>query len=380
MPVTYPTLLPLLKSKQLYLLLFAWLLVQSLLYMQYGIKPILESLKYIKAGHYLAEHGRLAESRYLFYFSTTFLIAVCTKLGLGFGGVVVFQLLLNALATFQFYKALQFVQTKAWSAFAATLLLIFCLPYQTWNFYLYTESLFYSFILLFFSHCIRSKTLTASNVLAQLLLLLVVIISRPLGILFLPVWVVYLISKAGRRWRPLLVAASVASGAVFVLVSNFILGHIADWSMLTSAENNEIICDVPVGAPLALDALKNKPPVTQLLSYLYAYPRHFAGLAAERLYRFFFLVRPYYSALHNGFLLLLCGLLYLPILANFLFSQKKRLQHPIAFPISAILFFSASIALQCDDWHNRFLLALVPLFLYCGVFLLLEKFFGNRSV
>ena len=139
------------QQTQLCILFFSWIIVQSFLYTYYGIKPILESEKYIGAAKYLIANGHLPQLRYSFYLTTTLLIAFCTKLGLGFAGVVALQLILNFLATFLFFKALFKLQTHSYSALCTTLLLIFNIPYQTWNFYLYTESVFYSFVLLFFT-------------------------------------------------------------------------------------------------------------------------------------------------------------------------------------------------------------------------------------
>lgn len=368
---------PIQKKKQLLLLLFSWVLIQSLLYSHHGIQPILESLKYINAAQYLIENGHLPELRYFFYLTTTLVIAFFTKTGLGFAGVIWFQLLLNAIATLQFYKALCTLQTKPYSAFAATLLLILCIPFQSWNFYLYTESLFYSCILLFFSHCIRSKQLSFTSVFTQAVLLLLVIVSRPLGILFLPCWIIYVIGKANNKWKVVLITASVASLALFVFIANLILGNISDWPILTSAENNEIICDMPVGDKMNLEAFKNKPPLAQLFSYIYAHPLHFGRLAVQRLFRFFFLVRPYYSLLHNAALIGLCFILYTPLLIGVFTFRKRFFSSTAVFLVSIILLFCIAVALQCDDYHNRFHHAIIPVFLYCGIFGTFEEY--NKS-
>ena len=366
---------------QLQLLLLAWVAVQGALFFSYRIKPILESEKYIYAARYLISNGHFTELRYYFYLTTTLVIALCLKTGLGFGGVVFFQLVCNLLATYCFYTSLYKLQQKLYSALLATLLLIFCIPYQTWNFYLYTESFFYSFILLFFAYCLRPARLSFRIIAIQFLLLAIVVVSRPLGILFLPCWIIFLVEKSPRRVRPPLIIAFISGMIVLAYISNLILGNIGDWKILTSAENNEIICDMPIGIKLNLDVLKNKPPVAQLFAYIRAYPLHFGKLAVERFRYFLLLTRPYYSQLHNLFLSFLCLVLYVPILLNVFWAGKNGSNiKPVAFPVAIILVFCAAICLQCDDYHNRFHHAIIPVFLYCGVFFFIEKLPFDRTL
>jgi len=366
------------RRTQLLILLFAWLGIQTLLYIHYGVQPILESLKYINAGKYLLTNGHLPELRYYFYLTTTLLITFCLKTGLGFTGVVLFQLGINAWAAFRFYQALSVIQTKSYSALLTTLFLICCIPYQTWNFYLYTESLFYSFTLLFFAQCIQTKQLSFTTVILQTLFLLLVILSRPLGILFLPCWIVYLIAKSGKQMQLLLIVASVVSVLAFFFISNLILGNISDWGILTSAENNEIICDVPVGSKLNLETLKSKPPLAQLYLYITTHPLHFFQLAFKRLYYFFVLARPYYTAFHNLFLYLIDLALYVPVLLSLPFAWKRHTNTTALFSVSIIAIFCTAICLQCDDYHNRFHHAIIPVFLYCGLYGLFEKITSQK--
>jgi hypothetical protein len=170
-----------------------------------------------------------------------------------------------------------------------------------------------------------------------------------------------------------LIIASVASSIIFIFISNFILGNIKDWNILMPAEYNQVICDMPVGNTLNLHYLKSKPPVVQLLSYISIYPQKFGTLALQRLYFFFFLIRPYYSKFHNIYLCLLSLILYIPLAVNFILPKCKRMFSTALYPISVIVVFCIAVSLQCDDYHNRFHHTIIPIFLYCGTFFLLEK-------
>lgn len=358
---------------QLIVIVLAWLIVQITLFILTGIKPVLESLKYINAAKQLITTGTLPEIRYLFYLSTTLVIAFCLQLKLGYVGVVFFQLIINFLATIHFYHALKKVQRHSFSALITTLLLILCIPYQSWNFYLYTESLFYSFTLLFFASCISTKIMTAKTIFIQFTWLLFAIISRPLGILFLPCWLLFLINKSKRQTKPYLIIGLFIGSAFFLFIANLILGNIRDWQILKPAEFNYIICDIPTDSKNDLQHLKDKTPIVQLVRYVIAYPTDFIRLVVERLAAFYLLVRSYYSKFHNLYLLFLCCILYVPIVINAFNNFKRKTYFKNLYLSSLILLmFTFAISLQCDDYHNRFHHTLIPVFAYCGLFYLLD--------
>lgn len=361
------------QKKQLGILFLIWLIVQGALFYKYGIDATQESLKYIGAAKTLLAQGHLPETRYFFYLSTTLLIVFCLKTGLGYGGVVFFQLLLNLYATWAFFNALKSRETKRHSAFFTTLLLIFFLPYQTFNFYLYTESIFYSSALLFFSSCLRYCEPSRRVLLTQALFLCLTILSRPLGIIFLPCWVFFLAWK--HSVRPLVILLSFALALVLgVVVVNTIMTTIGDWQILKPAEYGYIICDIPTRSKLELDYLKSHSPLMQLGYFVWEYPAEALRLTARRLQAFFLLSRSYYSKGHNLFLLFYAAVLTLPFLYS-LFSAKRMFPDKPLFYLclSIVLGFAFAIALQCDDYSNRFHHTIVPVFLFGGAFLLLEK-------
>ncbi|MBC7861324.1 MAG: hypothetical protein IAF38_00035 [Bacteroidia bacterium] len=366
-------IISLVASNQLTILVIFWLIVQSGLFYAYGIDATLESLKYIGAAEELLKNGRLPETRYFFYLTTTLIIAFCLKTGLGFGGVVLIQLALNFFATVTFFKALKHIQQKKLTAFLTVFLLISFLPYQTWNFFLYTESVFYSSALLFFASCLRYKEVTKKNLLLQIFFLGLTIISRPLGIIFLPCWLLFIAQK--KRIKPAILAATFFVAMVLaVIIVNTIMGNISDWQILKSAEYGYIICDIPAGARIDLTYLKDHSPFTQLALFLTQHPDAFFSLCFKRLQAFFLLNRSYYSKPHNIYLLFYAALFIIPLLLNLIFFLRRLPNRTLYnFCLFIVGGFSLAIALQCDDYHNRFHHTIVPVFLFSGVFLLLEK-------
>ena len=365
-------------KQQTILLLLAWIIVQSILYVRFGVDASLESLKYIGAANDLIDKGQLPETRYFFYLSTTLLIAFCIKTGLGYGGVVVIQLLLNLFATFSFYRSLRLVQQKSLSAFLTVLLLISFLPYQGWNFFLYTESVFYSSALLFFSSCIRFSQLKKKAIWTQAFFLLLTIVSRPLGIIFLPCWILFLAFK--KKIKPIVIGATLLLGIIIaVIVVNTILSTIGDWHALRPAEFGYIICDIPTRDKLALDHLKQYSPFTQIGLFVLQHPGEFIRLSVTRLEAFYLLKRGYYSTPHNLYLLFYAMVFALPLLYTIVMRKKIVAKGLFAFSLFIITGFTLAVVLQCDDYHNRFHHTIVPVFLFGGVFLLLETFRSLNS-
>ena len=350
-----------------------WVATQTGLFFFFGINSDLESLKYIRAAENLLQNGHFPEVRYFFYLTTTLVIALGLKTGAGFTGVVIIQLIINFIATFRFYFALKHLEKKRFSAFITTLLLVTFFPYQAWNYYLFTESLFYSSALLFFASCLMYTTITRKAIAVQLLFLVLTIISRPLGIVFLPCWILFIARKQKINFA-LFLTLFVSAAVVAVVVCNIILGNIGDWEILKPAEYGYIICDIPSRAYMSLSPFKQHSPLLQLWLFVINYPSYFLQLTVDRLQAFFFLIRSYYSASHNLYLAAYAAIFLAPAVVN-LFLYRKKIFTTATSLLSFLIVaaFSTAIMLQCDDYHNRFHHAIIPVFLYCGAFLLLEK-------
>jgi hypothetical protein len=154
----------------------------------------------------------------------------------------------------------------------------------------------------------------------------------------------------------------------------------SDWSMRRSILDQSLICDIPDTNGNKNIVLSDNPSqLYQLFFYItHNFPIAFK-LALVRLRYFFFMVRDYYSIIHNAYLLVYLISIYLLIIFRF----KKiydALSKPLGtFIISVILLFALTISLQCDDYHNRFFLTLMPIFMTLPVVALFYKRQINNS-
>ena len=123
--------------------------MQILFYNQYGVVTNLEAIKYInEANHFLAT-GKYSTNNFLFYSTQILIIAFCIQLKISFLFIVLFQMLLNAISIICFYKLANYISKNVSISFVSTLYFLVFYYYHLYNTFLFTESLYFSFSLIF---------------------------------------------------------------------------------------------------------------------------------------------------------------------------------------------------------------------------------------
>lgn len=349
-------------------IIIAWVIATFLLYLKFGVGFNLESVKYIREADHLIREQSFSQARYLFYLGTIAIIALNKLIGTGLYGAVLMIMLINASAYLVFYRALKIHFQSAFPALAIVFLLMGFWPYQQWSLFLYTECLFYSLLLFLFAHLLRVKKFNLKAVAGSLLLVLALMITRPLGILFaLPV-LLFFFTLMTRRQRILLWGFTLVAFAAGAWIIQVVFTTTPDWSMHRAVMEENIICDMtPPVITYQPDVTESRNPFYQLFYYITHNFPHFAELALTRLRYFFGMIRPYYATTTNLFIGAYLLLMYLAIISGF---RKQRWVFPRGirlFMWSSILLFALAIAVQCDDYHNRFFLALLPIIVTMAV-------------
>jgi hypothetical protein len=133
--------------------------------------------------------------------------------------------------------------------------------------------------------------------------------------------------------------------------------------MTRALTEDSIICDIPRNdATRQLDLSHSSNQLYQLFYYITHNFSHFASLAFIRLRYFFLMVRSYFSTFHNFFLLAYLIVLYGSALMGIKRIIKLLPVSLTVFLFTTIMLFAFTIALQCDDYHNRFALTLMPFY------------------
>ncbi|HEX6191650.1 MAG TPA: glycosyltransferase family 39 protein, partial [Chitinophagaceae bacterium] len=202
------------------LLVILFCLVQAGLVIAFGVYTKEEATKYIYEADFFLQQGQFSQPKYIFYSLYIFLQILAFKLHAGFIGVYIFQLLLNGLATVCFYKLALKVSGDKKAAFISTALLILCIPFQKWTAYLFTESIFFSLVIIFTYVLFTQYKNANTRPLLLLLLLFLLIISRPTGMLLIPASLIlasHYLWANGKKWLMLAVWLPGIAGLILLL-------------------------------------------------------------------------------------------------------------------------------------------------------------------
>lgn len=347
------------------MLVIVFCLVQTGLLLAFGIYTQEEAVKYVYEAGYFTQHGTFSQPKYVFYSGYIFLHVLSNIVNAGFAGVYILQLLLNALATWCFYRLALKVSAGRTTAFISTLLLLLCIPFQKWTVYLFTESVFFSLVIIYcYVLFARYRSVYTKAALALLLLFLLVI-ARPTGMLVLPATMllasVYLFKRGKKPWAFIIWLPGLAGLAV--LLDMAIKGK-GEFDFIKPFVEEHIVCGLPRADTSAKLAYDNS--LQSLLQYIGQNFLTVLKLGIVRLGAFFGMVRSYYSGMHN--LLLIAGFYPVYVLAGLgSLYLKRNAGLFFIFSIALIATFAVSVMLTCDDWHNRFIMPVMPLILlYAG--------------
>lgn len=358
------------KKKGLILLIIFWLLVQAFLLITQGINTGGESINKIQeAENLISGKGLSSKSDYL-YLTEIFLIFLKLKAHAGYGAVIAIQLILNLSALIYFYKFLNSFYSSKILSFTGCLILLACFPYQIYNTFLYTESIFFSLSLIYSCYLLQLKKLSLPNIFILFLFLFLLCITRPSGIFFMAATIVYLFFFISKTINPVVKAAvfiTVSCFALFIL--NYLMASGGGIDILLPFKDERVICGIPTLSYNAdIKTVQNGNSLYGLIYYVTHNFSQFSRLALLKSKAFFGLVRPYYSYGHNVFLVIYFYTLYALIILNIIKINKKL---PVAFIyfIALTVIYWLSVVFSCDEWHNRFFITLTPFFIIPALYL-----------
>ena len=350
-------------SNRDYLIVVAlWVVAELLLFGKFGFYFQMEAEKYVSEANFILQNQHLSQGRYLFYLSTILIIALSISMKIGLYGAVLIIMIINLAGYLYFFKALKRVFKSRLPAFLVILFLLSFWPYQTWSLFLYTECLFYSVVMFLFSRLLLFEKMDLKFVGSTFFILTLVIISRPLGVLFVLPVLSFLFFHLTRGQKIFFYGVVILAFFLLGWVVQVVFTTTPDWNMQRAFLEENIICDMPaVISNTQLEVSDHPNQLFRLFFYITHNFSHFSGLALTRLKYFFLNTRPYYSSLHNAYLLISLFFIYACILIGIRSIKRTFPASLLAFMFSVIFFFALAIAFQCDDYHNRFFLTLMPL-------------------
>ena len=344
------------QKKQIAVVAFAYFITAFAILFYYGVNSDGEAFKYLLDAKSIADGRSLNYGEFSYFFICySLLLSFFVKYKISLLWVGILQILLSYLAAHILYKLILSKSGHHNLSLLIFVCYLFCYPIQKWVFYIYSEAIHTSLVVIGF--CVLVKLLhkySVKNLLYFIALAIAIITTRPVGVLFLlAAYITFMYNCYTKKqhktfWVSVLVGIVLCTAVLNSPVRYFINPD--------SLKRMEIICMVPqdgintdysqfnrTGLIGAFKVIKND------IGFL-----NFIKTGFKKLGLFFGLVRPYYSLPHN--LLLATNWLLYPLAFMGIFCYKQRQFKTIKFfSITILLITAAGIFVTCDDWSNRFI-------------------------
>ncbi|GGB15369.1 hypothetical protein [Puia dinghuensis] len=349
-------------------IVIGWLLVNGLFLLKNGIVTTGEAAKYIWQAQVLTGTHHFETPNFVFYSVIILLISACLKFHLSFAWIVAIQGGFALAATLYFHKtALQLLRSPG-AALIATSLLILSFPYQAFNTFLQTESLFQSLSLLLVCRLIRQTAWSGRFIITLIFGLIFLSLLRPTGLLYWPLAGIYVFGfvLAKKSTATKLITASVAA-LVLVYVIDLAMNSGGELDFTRPFRQEHIICGVPtLLTPTTITpAVSSGNQLSALITWLYHHPGRFFRLAGLKTLSFWGMYRSYYSLPHNLYLIAyFCPISILALMA--IPSWRRNGLLPFFYLATPVLITWLTVVFTCDDWSNRFFLSISPFLILLG--------------
>ena len=346
----------------LYWLLIIWGILQAVINSKFGIVTKDEALKYLGESEKLMEGSYFSSPKYLFYSFYILIVSFFRLLGIPVLGTYLLQLLIGVFALIRFYQWACLITGSEKTAVFTSLLYLACFPLHVWDSHLYTESVFIH-LGIFFGYSIHQCLLKNTKLWKPLPWLVLLIFSRPTGILFAAAYIFLIIRSLliEKQYRLLLILCLVLlPGFVFTL--NYSMKGGGGFDFMKPFLEGHVICGVPGTNATALVLPHEGNKFQGILFFVFHNPWLFLSLAFKKLIAFWGMTRSYYGTFHNLYLQLFFYPIYVLALVGVL-SKNSAWILIRPYLLTCVVLFTISVLLTCDDWLNRFIMPILPMIL-----------------
>jgi hypothetical protein len=358
----------LLLEKKVRLIGIIYFLFSVCILYRYGINTNGEAVKYIEDAQKTLDGDKLRlEFFSIFYVVYSLIISFFIYFSFSFQGIALIQILFCFIAGCCVFKMLSDITNDKKIAYTCLIFYLVCFPLQKWNFFLYTESLHTSFMVigLYFFYCIVCKGQSERWWMFAILLSLI-IFSRPVGIIFLLAalltWFIWLIKQKKKIiYYPVIISFFIV--VILLLQSPFVFYFNPD-----SLRRMEIICQVPETNTAVQYKEYNSSGLPMFFHVVFSEIgfKNFLLAGIKKVGYFFGMIRSFYS-LRQNIVLIMTGLLLYPFaVAGLFFFKDERAFFLKTFSGLYIFITTAGIFFTCDEWSNRFIVSVLPHIIIAG--------------
>ncbi len=227
-------------------------------------------------------------------------------------------------------------------------------PYaMIWNRYVLTDSLFISFVLISIWALIKASRRHGWLGLAVPACVFTAML-RPNGVVYFPVFLVYLHSLFGKRLR---VAAYVVIAVAALAASPFLMKELEK-----ATDRIQIIDNLVDGVTVWHEAKIDMPryerprtrPIADTFAYVTTYPYDSLRLFAARLYAAYMFTRDDFSTRHNALLLVALPFLYALAVAGTIRSCQRGITRDVLLLLGVLAVQTGIFAMTYSDHDPRF--------------------------
>ena len=334
----------------------------------YGVNTGGEAFKYLLDAKSIAGGRPLNFNEFSYFFVVySLFLSGFIKLKVSLLAVAIIQIVLSYGAAYCLYKLI--VQKSANHFFGMVMFVcyLFCYPVQKWIFFIYSEGVHTSLVVIGF--CIFIKMLdnfTGRNIFYFVALSLAITTTRPVGVLFLLAAYITFMLVCFTKMQYKIFGFSLAVGIVLcIAVLNSPVRYFINPDSL---KRMELICMVPQESITADYSQFNREGLIGAFKVVkndIGFSNFFKA-GTKKLVLFFGFVRPYYSKKNNIFLA--ANWLFYPFaLIGIFFNRQKEFSIIKTFSILLIFITAAGIFVTCDDWGNRFIAPIFPFLIVLAV-------------
>ncbi len=358
-----------------------WLLIESGLAAAFGVRIVNDSVRYMSAANQLILTQKIVLSHHFWYFSYVSLVAAVFLLGGEAIAIVAIQVVISALAAAALYYVVCQIVADKYTAYLSVFLYLFWLKIHQLHFYVLTESLFSSMVILSFALlCFLKKR--QINLFFALPLFLYTALIRPTGVVLIICLIIYWLSVLYNSDRCLFIRVCIVGmpfvSALFILLLNrmlstfFLVERYCLGELIFVYEGWRIESDRTIITPP-----EHYAPLTKLFFFFWHNLWFMCRLMGAKLILFFANIKPYFSWQHNILIVLVLypiyGFAIKGFLNNFLDKPAKH------YMLSFIAIQAGIVMLTVVDWDGRFLIPVLP-FIFVFAAIGLVSFFNEQNI
>lgn len=346
-----------------------WTAIHLLLFYQYGVRNLFDGLAYVRHADYLILNGHLEDPHETFYAVPIALIAFFRWM---FPAQLLpylfFQSALSFLATLALYRAGTRIFDYTLAGFMSAIIFLLWWDNIHWNTTTLTESLACSIICFTVWQLTRFKG-SVKDYCWIIILLILNLFTRPTGIVIIVGTLAFLIHYYWHDLRRDLIVMAIGIPVLVLLTywsadhmfsrwdftEQYVRGNIVTY--MDGIEGNELYSEDLQIDTAGLTIPQGKPSVMKIVYFMVNNPVHFIKAACLKIYYLMTGIRPYYSVVHNIYILVWMLLMYTLYCMGWCSTTKKSIRF---FTLVVVILNCSLIGISTVDWDNRFYIPMEP--------------------